>query len=402
MSNAFEATKITDRVYWVGAIDWSIRDFHGYRTSRGTTYNAYLILAEKVVLVDTVRAPFVPEMLARIASVLPVEKIDYIVSNHAEMDHSGGLPRTIELAKPEKVFASKAGVAGLAGHFRPSLPVTPVADMEQLSLGNDSLTFCETKMLHWPDSMVSYLAGDQVLFSQDAFGMHLASTERFADELPEHILAEEAGKYYANIVLPFSPVVRKALDRLAELNLPTKVVAPDHGPIWRQPEDIGWILGRYGEWADGRKARKAVVVYETMWHSTEIMARAVAEGLAEGGVRTAVHRIASSHRSDIATDILDASALVVGSPTINNMMYPSIADVLCYLQGLAPKGLVGAAFGSYGWSGQATKQIAERLTDMKVELVGDPLRVQWVPDDEALAQCRALGRAVAQKVVAQG
>ncbi len=398
MPQSFHATKITDDVFWVGAIDWAIRDFHGYATSRGTTYNAYLILADKVTLVDTVKAPFKSEMLARIASVVEPERIHYIVSNHTEMDHSGCLPDVIDLVKPEKVFASVMGAKGLVQHFHSGLDITAVKDGQTLSLGNRTLAFLETRMLHWPDSMFSYLQDEELLFSQDGFGMHLASTERFADELSAAVLEYEAAKYYANILLPLSKFVTRLLERVADLGLQLSIVAPDHGPIWRMGKDIEQIVGCYAKWAKQEPTDKVVVTYDTMWQSTALMARAIAEGVAAAGAEVRVMPLRASHRSDVATELLDAGALIVGSPTLNNGLFPTVADLLSYLKGLKPQNLVGAAFGSYGWSGEAVKEIRNTLTEMNVDLVGDGLGVRYVPVEAALEQCRALGAAVAERV----
>ena len=231
MAESLRAVRVTDRVYWVGARDWEVREFHGYRTSRGTTYNAFLVLADKVTLVDTVKAPHRREMMARIRSVIEPTKIDYIISNHSEMDHSGCLPETIAAVKPEKVFASANGVRALEAHFHMGGGVEAVKNGSTLSLGNMHVTFVETKMLHWPDSMVSYLAEEKILFSQDAFGQHLASQTLWADEIPQDVLYEEAAKYYANILLPFSPLVAKTVSALKAMNLDPAVLAPDHGPL---------------------------------------------------------------------------------------------------------------------------------------------------------------------------
>lgn len=397
MKGLYKAVKVTDNVYWVGAIDWGIRDFHGYQTSRGTTYNAYLILADKITLIDTVKAPFIDEMFARIASVVEPDRIDYIVSNHSEMDHTGALPPTIEAVKPERVFASVMGARAIAGHFEAlGSEVIPVKNGESLSLGNMGLTFVHTRMLHWPDSMFSYLAEDEILFSQDAFGMHLASTERFDDEIGRDVLAEEAAKYYANILLPFSPLVTKLIESLPTLGLKLKVVAPDHGPIWRSGFEN--VLRLYSEWAAQRPSMKAVVLFDTMWHSTEMMAGAVCEGLRDGGASVSVMPLQSCHRSDVATAVMEAGAIVVGSPTMNNNIFPSVADVMTYLKGLKPKNLLGASFGSFGWSGEAVGQINELLKAMRVELVSDGVRCNYVPNHKSLDECYSLGADLAHKM----
>jgi len=395
MENVHKAVKISDHVYWVGAIDWGIRDFHGYTTRHGSTYNAYLIMADKVTLMDTVKAPFREELLSRIASVVDPGDIDYIVSNHAEMDHSGSLVRVIDEVRPEKVFASVMGTKALREHFGLE-NILPLKSGDTLSLGNLELAFMETRMLHWPDSMFSYLKEDRLLFSQDAFGMHLASAERFADKLDPGILDYEAATYYANILMPYSPLVLKLLEEVKRSGLDIRTVAPDHGPVWRRK--IGAVMESYARWARQEPSSKAVVLYDTMWHSTEMMARAIEEGLVQGGARVKVMSMHSSHRSDAAYEILDAGALVAGSPTLNNHIFPSMADVLTYLKGLRPQNLIGAAFGSYGWSGESPQQIADILTEMKVELVAEPLKMKYVPHGDDLKRCVSLGESVARKL----
>ena len=396
MSESYRAVKVSDHVYWVGAIDWGIRDFHGYATHRGSTYNAYLVVGDTVALIDTVKAPFVEELLARIGSVIAPERIDYVISNHAEMDHSGGLPAVIDAVKPEKVFASAMGVKALGEHFRLGREVTAVKEGESVSLGNLTLSFVEARMLHWPDSMMSYLAEEQVLFSNDAFGMHLASSERFDDEIEEAILAEEAAKYYANILLPLSPLVAKQLDKVGKLGIAIKTIAPSHGPIWR--DDPSKVVGWYAKWASGEAGDKAIVVYDTMWQSTAMMGKAIAEGIAGGGASVKLMPLRAAHRSDVATELLGAGAMVVGSPTLNNGLFPTVADVLSYIKGLKPPNLIGAAFGSYGWSGEAVGQIADALGEMKVEVVGEGIKAKYVPDAESLSRCFALGGEIAERL----
>jgi len=396
MSGGFSAVRVSERVWWVGAVDWSTRDFHGYLTSRGTTYNAYLIKAGKVTLVDTVKPPFLGEMMARISSVIPDGKVDCIISNHSEMDHSGSLAEAAKLLHPAKILASANGVKALQSHFHGAVEAAAVADGESLDLGGARATFIETKMIHWPDSMMTYLHDDRLLFSQDGFGMHLASGERFADELPGDVLLYEGAKYFANILMPLSPLIEKLLERVRKLNLPIEVIAPDHGPVWRR--DVMRMPELYAAWAAQRPTRSAVVVFDTMWGSTDLMARAVAEGLAAGGSPARVCPLRASHRSDVATELLGAGALLVGSPTMNNQVFPTVADAMCYLEGLRPRNRLCAAFGSYGWSGEATKLLAAQLERMKMEKVCEPLRVNYVPDGSALAECRKLGETVAAKL----
>jgi len=398
MSKAFEAVKLTDNVYWVGVIDWDVRNFHGYLTSLGTTYNAYLVVADKVALIDTVKEPFYDEMMARISSVIEPGRIDYIVSNHSELDHTGCLPQTIAATGAEQVFASKMGAKALACHFHDDQQITVVGDGDSLDLGGCRLSFVETRMCHWPDSMVSYLHEAELLFSQDVFGMHMASSERFADELDRTAIDREAAKYYANILMPFPSHVRKILGKLDSLGVPVGTIAPDHGPIWRTPDDAQHIINAYRLWADRPPTNKAVVLYDTMWQSTAKMARAVGQGLEAAGMTARLMSMDSCHRSDVAVELLDAGALVVGSPTMNNNIFPTIADVMTYIKGLKPRGLVGAAFGSHGWSGDAPKHLHQMLEQMGIETVSEPLMVKYVPDDSALVRCRDLGYAVGSRL----
>jgi flavorubredoxin len=392
----FKAVKVTDKVYWVGAIDWGMRDFHGYLTSRGTTYNAYLVLADKVTLIDTVKAPFRDELLARISSVIDPARIDYIVSNHAEIDHSGSIPDLVNILKPGRVFASTMGVQALQDHFRTDLPLEAVPDGGKISLGDMTITCVETRMVHWPDSMFSYLKDERLLFSQDGFGMHLASSERFADQIPEWILMLEGKRYFANILLPLSDVIKKALQKFASLNLPVDIVAPAHGPIWRK--DPLRMVGLYSEWAEQKPNDKAIVVFDTMWGSTSLMATAISEGIIEGGGRSVLMSLRSNHRSDVAAELLECGALLVGCPTINGTVLPAMADALSYVRSLKPKHLIGAAFGSYGWSGESISRIDETLKAMKVEIVAEPIKCKYAPDAETLKKCHDLGLAVGRRI----
>jgi flavorubredoxin len=390
------AQKITDRVYWVGAIDWAIRDFHGYSTEHGSTYNAYLILADKVTLIDTVKGPFKDEMIARIASVVDPGNIDYIISNHSEKDHSGALPSVIAQVKPEKVFASVMGAKALKDHFHFDYEIVALKDGDILSLGNVNLKFLETRMLHWPDSMITYLIEERLLFSQDGFGMHLATSERFADEIDQTLLRQQGAKYYANILMPYSTLVLKLLERIKQLNIPIEIIAPDHGPIWRK--GIGQILSWYQEWAEQNPRRKVVIVFDTMWQSTDIMARAIADGVMREGVEVKVMRLRANDRSDVMTEVLDSAGILVGSPTLNNGIFPTVADMLAYMKGLKPKNKIGAAFGSYGWSGEAVHLITDELRAMGVELPVEPLKVKFVPDEAMVNSCGQLGAQIARLI----
>ena len=393
-----KAVKISEHVWWVGAIDWALKEFHGYTTHRGTTYNAFLIMADKITLIDTVKAPFKNEMYARIASVVDPAKIDYIISNHAEMDHSGALPEVIRDLNPEKVFASVAGVKALHDHFRIGDKLTPVKTGDSISLGNMNVSFVETKMLHWPDSMFTYLAEDKVLFSQDGFGMHLATNQIFADENDWNMMETEMKRYYANILLPYAPQALKLLEVFPSLNLDIALIAPDHGPIWRG-DLLLKPLELYGKWAKQAPVKQALVIYDTMWHSTEKMAFEIADGIRSTGVEVKVMALDGHSRSDVAAEMLDIGALVVGSPTINNGLFPRTADVLTYLKGLRPKNLIGAAFGSFGWSGEAVAQINDYLKAMNVELVSDGLKIKYIPAEAELVQAWDFGKQIGEKLL---
>jgi len=395
MSQDFDAVKISEHVYWVGAIDWDIRDFHGYSTLRGSTYNAYLIVADDVILIDTVKRPFKDELLARVASVVDPKKVRYIISNHSEPDHSSSLPEVIDYVKPEKVFASKLGLKDLEGYYGKD-GIDTVSDAQSMQLGGVNLTFLETKMIHWPDSMMTYLADDKLLFSQDGFGMHLATSERFADEIPEATRDEENAKYFANILLPYKQLIVKLLDRVKALGIDIQIIAPDHGPIYRK--DLDKPIDQYYKWCAQKPTKKAVITFDTMWGSTEIMARAIEGGLESEGIDVIVLPLKSSERSIVVTEVLEAGALLVGSPTLNNGIFPTVADVLTYMRGLKPRNLVGSAFGSYGWSGEGARQVNDYLTQMKIDLVGDPLNLSFRPDSDGIEQCRQLGVLTGRKL----
>lgn len=400
MPDNYQPVKITDNVYWVGAIDWNIRDFHGYLTDRGTTYNAFLILGQKNILIDTVKHGFEEELLSRISKVIDPEKIDIIISNHSELDHTGALPAVIDIIKPEAIYASKMGVKTLNEHFNRDLGLTEVKNGETLDFGDVTLTFYETRMLHWPDSMFTYFHQDGILFSQDGFGMHLASEERFDDEIDMSLLEKEAAKYYANILLPYTPIASKLLGKLGGMGLEFKMIAPDHGPVWRTHPDK--ILGLYDRWAQHTKVNKAVIIYDSMWGSTDKMAHAISEGLLQNGTEPVLLSLKEHHRSDVATEILEAGAILVGSPTLNSNLYPTIADVLSYIDGLRPADLIGAAFGSFGWNSKAVEMVEEWLTRMKVEIAVPGVKVKYVPDEDNLEVCRDLGRQIADKLKERG
>jgi len=392
-------TEIKDKLYWVGAVDWDIRDFHGYSTYKGTTYNAYLAMDEKITLFDTVKSNMKDELLYHIRELTDPEKIDYIVVNHVEMDHSGSLPEIIDLVKPEKIFCSPMGEKVLKSHFhRDDWPLVVVKSGDSISLGKKTVTFLETKMLHWPDSMFSYIPEDKLLISSDAFGQHLASTERFVDEIELGEVMRHAAKYYANILNLFSRNIQKLLATVAELKLDIDMIAPDHGLIWRG--NPGDIITAYDRWSKGETKEKVLVVYDSMWKSTSKMARAIGGAISRCGVDVKMFNLAVNHRSDIMTEALDARAIVFGSPTLNNGILPRMADFLCYLKGLRPKGKLGASFGSFGWSGEAVKLMNAAIEDMDMELIDPGFRVKNVPTEDDFSQCKELGNKIAKAVKA--
>ena len=392
-----QAVKITDKVYWVGAIDWNIRDFHGYSTKRGTTYNAFLILSDKPTLIDTVKKEFFPEMMARIKSVINPKKIEIIISNHAEMDHSGALPDTVAAVQPKEIYASDMGVKNILAQLHPSFEIKTVKTGDKIDIGGDSISFMEARMLHWPDSMFSYLEKEQVLFSNDVFGMHLATSKLFDDENDEHVWLPEAEKYYANIVLPYSDIALRFLDNFKKSGLTPKIIAPDHGFVWRK--DPARIVCLYEKWAAQKPTKKAVVVYDTMWGSTEKMAQHITDGLRQSGVEVKQMSMHSCHRSEVAKEILDAGALVIGSPVLNSGIFPAMADVLCYLKGLKKKNLVGGVFGSYGWSPAPIKELEQTLQAMGVTQAGPALTSKFAPTEEIIKACEEYGRAIGQQLL---
>lgn len=376
-----KAIEVKPGIYWVGGIDWNERYFHGYTTERGSTYNAYLIMDEKVTLVDTCKAPFADDLLERIRSVVDPAQISYIVSNHGEPDHSGALPQVVAAAPNAQVIVSAGkGEDILRAYYGDNLPLKPVKSGDELAIGKRTLSFVQTPMVHWPDNMVTYSALDKVLFSNDAFGQHLATSKHFDDEvgLPEVLL--QAKKYYANIVLPYGRQVRKALDALEGLAI--ELIAPSHGVIWRS--HIDQIMAEYAKWCSNEPDDAAVVVYDSMWHTTEAMARMAAEAFVECGVPVKLLDVKCNHISDIMTDVLEAKYVAVGSPTLNNGMLPTVASFLCYLKGLAPKNRIGIAFGSYGWAPAGPNDVAAQLEAAKFAMPIEPITCQWGDDGHAL------------------
>ena len=383
MLNAIE---ISPKVWWVGGIDWNERLFHGYTTEAGITYNAYLIMDEKITLIDTCKATFSNELVQRISQVVDPAKIDVVITNHVEMDHSGSLPVIHKIAPNAQIYASAgAGVNEVKAHF--GIEATPVKSGDTLNSGERTLTFVTTPMVHWPDNMVTYSDVDQILFSNDAFGQHYATTKRFDDENDLCEIMKQAKKYYANIVWPYGMQAHKALEAVKGLEL--KMIAPSHGCIWRS--HIDKILEKYEAWTTYQTEEKAVVVFDSMWHSTEMMAREICDSFIAEGISAKLIDVKASHISDIMTDLCDARYVAVGSPTLNSNMLPTVASFLTYMRGLSPKNdqRIGLAFGSYGWAPLGPKQVYEELEKAKFNLPVPVVTQQWIPSEENLAELQA-------------
>lgn len=387
------SVELTKGVSWVGAVDWNVREFHGYTTSRGTTYNAYLVRSEKTALIDTVKAGFFQEMLSSIESIMDPSKIDYLIVNHVEMDHSGSIPLLMERVPNIQLVATENGIKALQRHFRKEWPIRRVKTGDEISLGDKTILFLEAYMLHWPDSMFTYLKEDHILMPNDGFGQHYASYNRFDDENLLETVMDEAAKYFANILMPLAPLIPPLLKKVKKMNIPIDMIGPSHGVIWRSHLDR--ILQAYGDWSSGAAQDRILVIYDTMWGSTEMMAKAISQGIGEAGVENRLINVRSHHRSDIVKEILTSKILVIGSPTINEGLFPTVAELLAYLKGLRPLKKKGVAFGSYGWGGEAIPAINEAMKGMGFEIVDPGLGVTYVPGPDDLVGCVELGRRIA-------
>lgn len=381
-------------VYWVGAIDWNGRDFHGFTTPGGTTYNSYLVIGKKTALIDTVKAPFAEEMLGRISKIIDPSKLNYIVVNHMEPDHSGSLA---ELKKQTnaKIIITKKGLDILNGYFREAgsekWDIETVKTGDQLDLGGKTLIFLEATMLHWPDSMETFLKEDRILFSNDGFGQHIATSKRYDFEVGN--VLPEAAEYYANILMPFHIALLRYFKLIEEMKIEPLQIAPSHGIIWKQ--DLEKILAEYKAWANGEVKEKVLVIYDTMWNSTEIMAKEITEAIWATGVKVKMLNLRKNARSLIMKEMLDAAAFAVGSPTLNNGVFPTVGDFLIYTKGLRPQKKKAIAFGSYGWGGGAVKIIEQELKNTGVDVLEPGLQVRYRPSEEDLEKCRELGKRLA-------
>lgn len=389
------STKIAEGIYWVGAVDWNIRDFHHVSTHKGTSYNAYLILDDKKVLVETVKSSFSEEMLSRIRQLVNPADLDYIIVNHMEPDHSGSLESIMrEARKATIVVSEKFGEESLARTFHRKWNVMPVREGSELDFGQNHMKFIPISMVHWPDSMADYLVEKQIVFSNDAFGGHIATSKLFDDENNMDDVMQEVKKYYATLLVHLGETIKRAMKKVE--TLPVKMIAPSHGVVWRS--HIDKVLKQYHVWSDGVTIEKALVIYAHMWGSTEKIARAIAGGLREEGVENRVYDLCIADRNDVMAEVLDSRALLIGSSTMHNTMLPPIASFLCQLKGLRPKGKFGAAFGSYGWGSGATKAIEQDLKLAGLEILSSELAFKFVPTEAELDKCRQFGATIAKKI----
>jgi len=389
---------VKNNVYWVGKVDWELRKFHGdeYSTHKGSTYNSYLVQEQKTVLIDTVWAPFAKEFVENLAEEIDLGKIDYIVANHGEVDHSGALPFLMELIPDTPIYCTANGVKSLKGQYHKDWNFHVVKTGDKLDVGNGKeLIFLEMTMLHWPDSMACFLTGDNILFSNDAFGQHLATEMLFNDLVDQCDLYSESMKYFANILNPFNPMLRKKLDEVVSLNLPIEMIATSHGVIWR--DNPMQIVEKYAAWADDYQENQITIIYDTMWNGTKTLAEHVAAGIreADSDVVVKLFNIPKSDINDIITEVFRSKTVVMGSPTIGNSILPTVASAIFYMKSLKFKKKKAAAFGCYGWSGESVKVMNALMEDAGFEVIGEGLRHQWNPDEDAKSAAIELGRAVA-------
>lgn len=392
--------RVTDKVTWVGKIDWELKKFHGdeLSTMEGSSYNSYLIRDKKTVLIDTVWGPYDTEFVNRLKEEIDLKEIDYIVMNHNESDHSGTLPALMREIPDTPIYCTKKGESILRGLYHQDWNYVNVKTGDELEIGDSKLVFVEASMLHWPDTMMTYMTGDNILFSNDVFGQHYASEMLYDDMDDISKLLHEAEKYYTNIITPFSTFVTKKLAEVQGMNLKIDLVAPSHGIIWR--ENIGLIIDLYAKWANNYQEDQITLIYDTMWQSTRKMAEAIAEGIQQASPNTTIKILnaVKNDKNDILVEVFKSKAILVGSPTINNGFSYAIAGILEMIKGLKFKNKKAASFGSYGWSGEAAKQIKEFLEESKFAIVNDGIRVNWAPDQETIEQLREYGRKFVEEI----
>ncbi len=390
--------KIKNNVHWIGKIDWELRKFHGNElsTHRGSTYNSYLVKEERVALIDTVWNPFSKEFIDNLANIIDINKIDFVIANHAESDHSGALPVLMNIIPNTPIYCTANGVKSLKGHYHQDWDFHVVKTGDRLSLGKKELIFVEASMLHWPDSMFTYLTGDNILFSNDAFGQHYASEFMFNDLVNQSDLFTEARKYYANILTPFSQLVKKKIEEILSLKLPVDIICPSHGVIWR--ENPKQIVEKYLQWANNYKENQITILYDTMWNGTRIMAENIAKGINENDKKVTIKlfNTAKSDKNDVITEIFKSKAILVGSPTINRGILTSTASLLEEIKGLGFKDKKAAAFGCYGWSGESVKILNEDLKKSGFTVLDDGLKTLWNPDEKSKTACIEYGKKLAK------
>ncbi len=392
--------KVKNNIHWVGKIDWELRKFHGdeYSTHKGSSYNSYLIKEEKVALIDTVWTPFAKEFVDNLKQEIDLDTIDYIIASHAENDHSGALPELMRHIPDVPIYCTKNGVKSLKGLYHQDWNFQVVKTGDKLSLGAKELIFIEAPMLHWPDSMFTYLTEDAVLYSNDGFGQHYASEHMFNDCVDQNDLFQECIKYYANILTPFSPMVIRKIKEVLGFNLPLDMICTSHGIIWR--DNPAQIVEKYLEWADSYQENQITLLYDTMWDSTRVMAEQVAAGIrdADDTVTVKLYNLAKTDKNDAITEVFKSKAVLMGSPTVNNGILVSVAALLEEIKGLKFKNKKAGAFGSYGWSGEAVKIVSQRLSDSGFDVINEGLRLIWSPDEESKKTCRNYGRAFVQSL----
>jgi len=392
--------KISDTVTWVGKIDWELRTFHGeeYSTHKGSSYNSYLIKDEKTVLMDTVWSPFSKEFIANLKNEIDLNKIDYIIMNHSESDHSGALTDLMKEIPNTPIYCTKSGAKIIKGHYHKDWNFVEVKTGDTLDLGKNKLTFIEAKMLHWPDTMFTYMSGENILFSNDGFGQHYASEFMYNDKVDQAELYQEAIKYYANILTPFSKFVVRKIEEILSFNLPVDMICPSHGIIWR--DNPLQIVNKYMEWAKNYQENQITIIYDTMWNDTRRMAEAIAEGVksSNSDITIKIFNSSKSDKNDIITEVFKSKMVLVGSSTINKGILSSTAAILEMIKGLEFKGKKAAAFGSYGWSGESTKIITEDLNKAGFEVINDGIREMWNPDEDGLKRCNEFGKSIGESI----
>ena len=383
-----KAVKVKENIYWVGVKDWNLTEFHGYATPHGSTYNSYLIKDEKIALIDGVKHYLSHEQIARIKDVVDLSKIDYLVVNHVEQDHSGNIPELIKLAPQIIIVTNSAGKMALEAHFDTegwNFQIIKTGD--SLQLGKHSLTFVTTPLLHWPDSMMSYCPQEKILFSNDGFGQHYCVGTVWAKEANFGMVCGEAKSYYANILFPYGMQAQKALATANELNLDIEMIAPSHGCIWNGKEEVSWIVSHYAKWAAAENDGSAVVVYDTMWGATAKLADVIVSVFQDAGVPVVKRCLSNKHISEVMADILEAKYVAIGTPTLNNEIFPRVAAFVTYLKGLAPKNKKGFAFGSYGWRPGVVNKIQEVMEELKWETI-PPFEEKYTPKSDVLEKLK--------------